>query len=202
MKRMILVIMAILAAGLTQAAQINWGTGNTYTVSDQNNQLLTASGQGYLVYLGSSGNGTVTTDSSGNWIFGNGAMVVDGTGNSSTGGQNNGFDWNNNGGVVTVGTAYIYGSPFSTGSHFELIFTSANASGTNPTTLPTTGYWTATGAFTVTAADDSGTDVFILSSNAETLNPVVNPVPEPCTMALAFVGAGAMALRRRFAKKS
>lgn len=199
MKRMIFIMMAILAAGLTQAASITWGT-DVNTVSDNLGNTLTSSGQGYLVYLGAGGNGTISTDGSGNFIFGNGATVVAGTGNSTTGGQNNGFDWNQDGTLVPASFSYTWNVDYGTGSKFALIFTSVNAAGVNPLTLPNTGYYYQSGAFTTTASDNSETDTFNLSSSVQTLNPVA--VPEPCTMALAFVGAGAMALRRRFAKKS
>jgi hypothetical protein len=200
MKRIVLAMTAILVAGLTQAAAIDWGTTGSYTVSDNLGGTLTSSGQGYLVYLGAGGTGTISTDGSGNFIFGNGATVVAGTGNSTTGGQNNGFDWNQDGTLAMKTFNYTWNVDYSAGAKFVLLFTSVNASGVNPLTLPNTGYYYESGAFTTTAADNSESDTFVLSSNVQTLNPVV--VPEPCTMALAFVGAGAMALRRRFAKKS
>ena len=198
MKRMLFIMMAILAAGLTQAATIIWGT-DLNTVSDNLGSTL-STGQGYLVYLGAGGNGTISTDNLGNWTFGNGATVVAGTGNSTTGGQNNGFDWNQDGTFPNVYSTYTWNVDYATGSKFVLLFTSVNAAGVNPLTLPNTGYYYQSGTFTTTAVDNSGADNFLLTSNEQTLNPVA--VPEPCTMALEFVGAGAMALRRRFAKKS
>ena len=192
---MIFIVVAILAAGLTQAAEIDWGT-DVYSVSDNTGNPLTQ-GQGYLVYLGASGNGTVTTDGSGNWIFGGGATVVTGTGDSVTG-PYNGFDYNLDGTLTTKTYNYTWNVQYVAGAKFELLFTTVNTSG--QLVLPNTGYYYLSGPFSTTANDNSGSDTFVLSGNVQTLNPV--QVPEPCTMALAFVGAGAMALRRRFAKKS
>jgi len=193
MKRTIFIVTAILAAGLIQAAQINWGTDTTYTVNDTGNNPLTT-GQGYLVYLGSGNNGTVTTDGSGNWIFGNGAQVVAGTGNPL------GFDLGGNGQTLTQNLAFSWPSAYANGSQFRLIFTDTDSAGA--LILPNAGNYYISGTYTLSVADDSGQNNYFLSSNVQANNSVVNPVPEPCTMALAFVGAGAMALRRRFAKKA
>ena len=185
MKRVLFITMLLLVAGLTQAGSVNWGTGAAVT----DGGVPIVSGDCYLVYVGAAtsytwGSGTIIDSGYAEDLAAsiNQDPFALALANSQPAGQ-------------TFSYAPITGLPdANVGGHYFIVFTSQNTGGS--LTLPASGDWGASQMFTQTSTGILPADNFYSGAVALT------PIPEPCTMALAFVGAGAMALRRRFAKKS
>jgi hypothetical protein len=175
MKRLVLIAVAMLVAGVMQASTIVWGTSSTVQDNLGGNWV----GDAYLVYLGS--NTSFVWGQAGDTIVANATGYGDGT-----------LDAQN------------YTSNYAVGSNFAEVFTTTS---TGNLTLPTSGYYISVNSGTVNGTPGTLTSTTASPIGIDQFDAVVPlqtslPIPEPCTMALAFVGAGAMALRRRFAKKS
>jgi hypothetical protein len=198
MKKCILAVAAVLlAATLSQAATISWGTGGgtAQYIYYKDSTLATVGWAVELVYIG--GDGAQVADNI-DGVTGNDAVLFTssiGTGVGKTQ-QQPGNLW------VTTGNSYTYGSPYKNGDQFIIrVFNNASI---GSATWYLDIYKTGTTPFSITVTGNTGAETFgITAAIGKTSGGQTgwNPVPEPTTMALALVGAGAVALRRRFLKK-
>lgn len=191
MKKRILTLAFITIASITQASTIQWGTGLSFVVQDSLGNPLTSYGVAFLVYTG--GDGLQMSYNGTSWVMGN-DLVVDVAGE-----QNSfGFGYNANGTTATK-TFNPTVAEYPKGSEFAIVFFTGK--GVNDSTLPTSGQWGSSGLYNTTAKIDvDPMDEFYLGANLKLTTDVI-PVPEPVSMALFGVGAGVIALRRRFKNK-
>jgi len=184
MKKVLVGFFALLMVASAQAAALSWA-GYGYNGDPALDASWYTGGQAYLLLVSDPGNFAVT-DVGGTLVLTD-ASVVDSIGVF-------------NGGVTGLLTASM-----SSGAqpYYALLMTTAGAPGS---TLPTVGYY---GVSPVTQMDapwstDTGStwtmDGTFNGGNGVNVDLPI-PVPEPASMALFGLGAGVLALRRRFKSK-
>ena len=195
-------VMVVLATFL-KAGSVTWGVSGQQVY--QNSTTLASTGWAAdLIYVGANGPDAYT-GVGGTGVAGNDAIAATssiGAGIGKTSAQPGGFvppNFNYTYGVTTVG-----GQTVDNGDHFVLrVFNNASiASATAYLDI----YLSGTTPYSITAVSDlSPADSFLVWSAIGKTNGGPNgwqAVPEPTSMALFGIGAGILALRRRFQKKA
>jgi hypothetical protein len=172
---------AALAVGMSaSAALIQWGSSTAF-MFDADGSTAVAVGQVVeLVYVGDDGIGGAIAD-----------VVVD----TSTVGS--GVGKGTTPGVISVSSNYANPGDYTAGDEFVIRFYSGTAMGYAGADLAGGDTVADARIFTLSAADDGGTDIFT-GTAGEMFG---TAVPEPGTIMLGLAGLGALVARRRKNRK-
>jgi len=210
MKKFILAACAGALFCATQAQALNsiyWGTGGASTDKELvylDGSLASVGWQVQLIFINNDSVGQPQNA---------GSMGDDTVFATATIGTGVGATKNQAGNLYVTATTYTYnsttaGNPSQTIDNSDqfIIRVFNNANTANATWYLDVYKTGTTTAFSLAASKDGQTDSFYTVGSVggtpqDTLPGAWQPIPEPMTMALALVGVGAIALRRRFMKK-
>jgi len=186
-KSILVFVLAVVAAVSAQAATFNWGVSLVYysgqSPDDAGNVGLT--GNLWLIDVTTAGNANgITVGSGGSLVLGTGDSLVS-TGTSPLLGTY-GYSENIN---TTIGKEFVVVGYDSVGNKYGI--STVYTTELNPADSPNAKSY----VFWNVPNDSLGFE------NGPSLELNITPVPEPASMALFGLGAGVLALRRRFKSK-
>ena len=186
MKKMILALAVALAAGLSQAASLNWTITNVKSASD-----TTAAGASYVAYLFfTAGSGTLGSTFETTTIDAVKAAIAGGATSFDTSTAIKAYATGTSSGAGGIsGATGLNG--FAGGdsvSGFAVIFDSAKENYI-VTDVKSASWTSATGAKSLAFGSQASNTTFA----------PVSPVPEPCSVALVLLGVAALGLKRKIA---
>jgi len=180
MKKMMMMFVVVLVAGMSQAASVNWGSGTLFVPNGDGtfSATLVGAGTAYsaIAYIYSDVGGT---------------MLVTGLAGNT--------DSSTSVASILNGTATMTGGFLANTTYYTKIVVTSNDDKWQQTS--TLAAFTIPGTGNITLNYLTGGGFATVSDKLPGQWTDLEPVPEPASMALFGLGAGVLALRRRFKSK-